>query len=221
MAEIWMGIDAGYGKPGFAFAEVSEETGRYSPGKYVYSEAYFPECKQKENYAKFSKLTQTQQDILVVQQITARVIHLINAYTPTTVICELPTGGAKSASAVRAMGMATSMTVAAITTAQLYLTDIDVLTDQNREFRFVPITPMQNKKGSTKLKKWVGTNHDEDKWTVLRAVQEVWPDIPFPKKKSKKRNHELSEADSWAMSDALSCILTGIELENAGLSKLG
>ena len=213
----WMGIDAGYSLPGFGFSEiVCGEDGIYKPGQFIHAEAYsIPEKdstkKNRARYNAFKSLSQTSKDCIVVSSTVNRIKELIETYNPTKVIVELPTGGAKSSSAVRAMGMSTSMCVAALT----------VLSQVSKvNFSVVYITPNQNKKGSTGVAKWGKEDKVHVKWDVLQSVNEVWPDIQWPHKKSKRLAHEVEESTSWAMSDAMSCILTAVRKENDVKAKL-
>jgi len=205
--ETWMGIDAGYGMPGLALAKVNtDDRGYCQPGEFIHAEGFV--CPMKigaKNKRIFKKLTQTKKDCLVIQDTTVRILELIKLHKPSKIIVELPTGGAKSSSAIKGMAMATAMTIATLETlSYVYRDGFPWGTNQ-----IVTITPMDNKKGSTNVKKWAAADHDESKWLVWQAVNKVWLTVPWPKMKIKKDEYEPLHC--WAMADALSCILTHIK----------
>ena len=201
--QVWVGIDAGYAMPGLSVAEVICEEGVWKPGKFIHAEGFICEAKStKEKLLALKKLPQTQQDVIIVRDTTRAILQLIRRWCPRHIVCELPTGGAKSSSAIKGMAMATAMTTA-IVEAGLHLEGVS-------EYEICMITPMQNKKGSTGVKVWKGGEYDHDKWLLWEAVDKAWPGIPWPMKKRKSLRHLKDEGPCWAMSDALSCILTRI-----------
>ena len=204
-----MGIDAGYLKPGIAFAEVEVDCGHYAIQKYIYAEAYTPIILTKELKSVCDKLSQSAKDVQIIRNTVSRFHDLILKYRPKSIIVELPTGGAKSSAAIRSMAMATSMTIAGLVGIRYAAPWLEIPC-----FDIIHITPTQNKKGSTGAKTWRGAGHDQDKWSVWESVDQALPGIPWPTKKRKSLQHIKEEGQCWAMADALSCILTRVRNMN-------
>jgi Holliday junction resolvasome RuvABC endonuclease subunit len=188
---ICFGWDTGLCLPGLALVETAP-TSKF--GKVIHAEAFQPKAINTEDKYKSAI------DAERISQILIRVWKLVDEYKPDVIVAELPTGGAKSASAIRGMAYSTSSATSIISALRYF--------KPSYTFQYVPITPLQNKKGSNlDYKRSRGKEDSEQsKWEVLSSVSKIWPDFEFPKKK--KNPTELDDAKAWAIADSLSCILT-------------
>lgn len=195
-----LGIDAGFTSMGIAVCDTDLN--------FTCAECFIPDVKRIEKVKLEKKtkkitLSQTEFDTQRIYKISSRIIEVITDYRPDIVIVELPTGGAKSAGAIKGMAMSTALTCATL----------NVIKHSGiHNFELVRITPIQNKKGATGLDKWHGEGHDEDKWLIFQHVNKQWPNIPWPKKA--RNPEEYDDAKCWAMADALSCIMTWARMNN-------
>jgi hypothetical protein len=184
------GLDAGFCAPGLAIVHWPT-TGWGTP---TAAECFIP--KQLKDTSK------TCNDVHRISQIALKLDLYITNYCPDVIVVELPTGGARSAAAIKGMAFTTGSTAAALAI---------ILDHRKRAGEKVPelvyITPNQNKKGSLNLPKLPTGDEKVDKWDILRAVDAIWPGhIAWPKKK----NGKMDDAKCWAIADALSCVATYI-----------
>lgn len=189
-----MGIDAGLTGPGLAVVEV---TATRPSGLVLLAECFRPKIEDP------TSLSTTLFDAARCAQIASYIAQMIATYKPDVIVCEFPTGGAKSSAAIKGMAMATAMTSAIIALSAA------------QGCQLIAITPMQNKKGSAGPAKKSKSEQDSEqsKWNVLAAVNLAWPGLPWPRKRRKPE--ELDDAVCWTMADALSCVLTYLRMPEA------
>jgi Holliday junction resolvasome RuvABC endonuclease subunit len=196
-----MGLDAGLTAPGFAVVETSEEN---LVGKIIHTECFIPEWDK-------SILKKTEQDVWRVSQIVKRVWTIVRQLDVNTIVAELPTGGAKSAGAIKGMAYSTSMTATAIEALKFF--------EPNRIMEVVFITPLENKKGGTGKKKW-DIEIEQGKWEIMSSIRGIWPEVDTLWPKKKKKPQEVDDGLCWAISDALSCIATYLRKRGVSLPSL-
>lgn len=190
-----IGWDTGLTSPGIAVVKITD----LKPiGDVLMAECFQP--KFPEDTA-----TNTESATYRIAQITERIIHLCDLYEPHVIVAELPTGGAKSSSAVRGMAFSTATTAATLTAVVHYRRKAGMTVIPE----IVYITPNANKKGSTGLKTW-NIPPELSKSEVMTAVANIWPGIAWPRKKNRKgiETADLDDSKCWAISDSLSCIAT-------------
>lgn len=181
---IIFGIDAGLTGPGLAVASVTNTT-----KKVLHAECFIP-----SDYHTIKRVSE--QDFNRVQQIVRHTWSLCHRFQPHVVIIELPTGGAKSAGAIRGMAYSISMNAAIVEGLPNFLQKPAIIE---------LITPLENKKGGTNVTKWK-VPIEQGKWEIVAAMTNQWPGVNWPRK---KRNPvEYDDAKAWAIADALSCIST-------------
>lgn len=194
---IVMGIDAGLTSPGVAVVRCGSVA---AYGDIVMAECFRPSVDRQ-------RLSTSMFDAARCAQIVRYIAGLIRLHQPDVIVIELPTGGARSAAAIKGMAMSTAMTSALVALVRPTATAV------------VVITPLQNKKGSTgeKARSMSKADSEQSKWNVLAAVNQAWPGLGWPRKKRKPA--ELDDAVCWAMADALSCVLTYLKMSSAERSK--
>ena len=182
---VIFGIDAGFNAPGFSIVDQSDS----DPTKL---RVLFSECFETEAYAGGDRdeTYKSVDDARRMVEISKRIAELVRKYKPDVAVVELPTGGAKSSSAIKGMAIG-----AAVTVTTLYQLDVPR----------VLITPSENKAAET-------GHRDAEKDEVFDAVRRRFPDFdgwPRVSKRAKKRwrGTDLDELRCYAMSDSLSTIL--------------
>lgn len=199
---IIMGVDAGLVAPGIAIVSTSDEK---PVGSILLAECFQPEWKMDKTGHK-ADIRKTDQDAWRIRQIVNKLLTVANQFKPDVIVAELPTGGAKSSSAIRGMAYSTSMTIAFLEALQFYNKDTliyPIVKDWPSEV--VCITPNENKKGGTGKLKW-DVDIEQGKWEIMVAIGKIWPDFKWPVKKNKPL--EVDDGKAWAAADALSCIAT-------------
>jgi NADH:ubiquinone oxidoreductase subunit C len=123
-------------------------------------------------------------------------------HEPDLVVVEMPISGAKSALAIKGMAMAAGYTIALLTLMKVTL-----------QFKVVYYSPYDTKRICT-------GNHHAEKEEMIKAAADVWPDVNFPMKKTRKNGvFTIHPGRSEAMADSLCAILTHVRL-NLGKSIL-
>lgn len=195
---IIIGIDAGLTSPGVSVIETAETN---PTGSVLLSECFIPEMNRRDAKGKIIKVKKTEQDTYRIGQIVRHILDICKKYNPEIIVVELPTGGARSAKAIRGMAFSTAMTVAALEALEYYRKgDPDFILA-----KVIYITPMANKKGGSGHLKW-NIPIEQGKWEVMNGVKAIWPDVQWPMKRN--RPTEYDDGKCWAMADSLSCIAT-------------
>lgn len=175
---IYFGIDCGYAAPGFAIVDAYAGCGT----------VLYAECFRTKGLSKKQRNAQdvykSHDDARRCITVSDEIKRLVEIYDPDYAVVELPSAGAKSATAIKGMALG-----AATTVVTLHRLDVPVLY----------ITPGANKRGST-------DDRNAQKDAVKDAVQKIWPAFNgWPKLKKK---NALDREACWAVADALSTIYT-------------
>ena|SRR2546425_5225102 len=182
---VILGIDAGFSAPGLAVVDCPGINDGY--GDVLWTECVRPAPADKKELRR-QGLSLTHGHAWRIVKIVDRLAEAVAHYRPRVAAVELPTGGARSASAIRGMAFSTSMTVATLHTLKVPI---------------YHVTPLKSKRGSTASEKAA------DKDMVVDAVASCWP-IDWPMLKTASRPDKIS---CWAIADALSAALTFIRAE--------
>lgn len=172
-----MGYDAGFTLPGIAIVTFPDQTFRLSEAVVTDFQTIHTERAVKTTVAG----DDVRRIVLVVDLLKA----VIEKHKPDVIVAELPLSGARSALAIKGMGFSTAM---AVSTFRLLKQNV------------LYINPYENKRAST------GNSHAE-KDEVIRAVSKIWPEIDWPKMKSKRNKDKPDPAKQEAIADALSCVI--------------
>jgi Holliday junction resolvasome RuvABC endonuclease subunit len=148
------GIDIGFSNMGISIFEVKNQT-----MEYLDSECF------RSKKAKKSKDYVSLQDVARIEFIMFGTMNFLRMHNPELVIIELPTGGAKSSRAARALGIATCMCV-----------DIPVML----KCKHIYVSPRDVKKITT-------GDENAEKDAIIKAVGILFPD--FLKHKPWKHEH--------------------------------
>lgn len=185
-----MAVDAGLTAPGFAVAAI-DAIGTKNDRLLHYG-CFVPTMLEEGR--------KTLKDVNRIEQIVSHMLDLCELYRPSAIIIELPTGGAKSAAAIKGMAFSTSMTSAALTCYKHY---------QDEQLEIIYITPIANKKAALGLEKF---NVEVDKWDMVKAAEKVWPSIVWPTRKNRKKEIVIDEGKAWAIADACGCLAAYIKM---------
>lgn len=179
-----LGIDCGWSKPGFALVEIRTT----APGTVVYSECFETHAMAGKQRKKLS-VKKYADDARRVIELSDKIAEVCSTYRPDVVVVEMPTSGGQSASALKGMCMGAATLVA--TLRRVGITPI-------------MITPTQNKHAA-------GGDKELEKQRVVDSVKAVWPDYAgWPR--MKKYKDRFDNESCWAIADALSCILTVLQM---------
>jgi Holliday junction resolvasome RuvABC endonuclease subunit len=185
-----MGVDVGYALPGLCVVEVDGTTLK----SLLHAEGFKTKgltTKQRRTGG-VTTIYKSADDARRMLEISDRIAEIVEKFQPDLAVLELPTAGAKSASAIKAMALASATAV---------------VTFRRLGVEQAYITPRQNKWGSTQDK-------DAQKVAVHVAAKRLFPDFKWPLKK--KGN--LDKETAWAISDAISCVSTWASVFNRQLA---
>ena len=175
---LYFGIDCGFAAPGFCIVDAGTGYGRVLFGECFRTKGLTKQQRNKQDVYK------SHDDARRCIAVSDEIVRIADVYKPDMAIIELPSAGAKSATAIKGMALG-----AATTVVTLHRLGIPVHY----------ITPGANKKGST-------ADRNAEKNEVLAAVRKAWPTfIGWPKL---KRKDALDLNECWAIADALSTVMT-------------
>jgi Holliday junction resolvasome RuvABC endonuclease subunit len=193
---VVMGIDAGYGRPGLSVVKFTGTTWDHKQSKLVFSGFFETERKSDKN----TKVAVD--DARRIAESCEWMRTKVLEHEPDLVVVEMPISGAKSALAIKGMAMAAGYTIALLTLMKATL-----------QFKVVYYSPYDTKRICT-------GNHHAEKEEMIKAAADVWPDVNFPMKKTRKNGvFTIHPGRSEAMADSLCAILTHVRL-NLGKSIL-
>lgn len=181
-----MGVDAGFGAPGIAIVEVTNETTLIG-SRVVELFCCVTTRDQDRDYVIYD-------DACRIRAVADLFNDVLRKYTPDLAVVELPHGGAKSALAIKGMA---------------YASAIAITTFHTRRIRTAYLNPYTNKRAST-------GDHQADKEMVICGVVSRWESIPWIPKVYKKKKPALISPDSQkqeACADALSAVIAYVEAD--------